>query len=147
MSSRHLSRNRGFSLIECLVALLMFSIGMLGTSKMVRHSVQFADTALIRSHSVTLAYDLADRIRANHSNFNGYTIAFAEVVAAPPDCEAAACSGADFVRADLADWKNKIAAVMPNGDGASVVTANNATVTVRWNDRGQVGNFSLVVTR
>jgi type IV pilus assembly protein PilV len=142
-----LNSNRGFSLMECLIALFVLSVGLLGSSKMVGYSLQFTDTALIRTQSVTLAYALADRIRANHINFDGYDIDFAEVVAGPPDCAANPCSGANLVLADLADWKNQVAVMLPSGDGQSVITADNATVTVSWNDRGQAGNFSLVVTR
>lgn len=144
----HLASKRatGFSLIECLVALVILSIGLLGISKMIVNSLQFTDSALMRSQSVILAYDLADKIRANEGNSTSYGIALGAEIDEPPDCAANNCDGEQMAQADLFDWKNNLAAALPLGDGQSQVTATDATITVSWNDRGQARNFSIAIT-
>ena len=140
------NRSAGFSLIECLVALVILSIGLLGVSKMATNSLQFTDSASMRSQSVVLAYDLADKIRANEGNSGSYAIAMGDAVANPPDCETNNCSGGQLAQADLADWKNSLANVLPLGDGQSVVAPGTATITVSWNDRGQARNFPVAIS-
>jgi type IV pilus assembly protein PilV len=139
-------RSTGFSLIECLVALTVLSIGLLGVSKMVVNSLQFSDSALMQSQSVIMAYDLADKIRANEGNSSSYEIDLGEDVAQVPDCFANNCSGTQLAQADLADWKDNLSAALPLGDGQSVVAGGVATITVSWNDRGQARNFAIAIT-
>ena len=139
-------RSTGFSLIECLVALTVLSIGLLGVSKMVVNSLQFSDSALMQSQSVIMAYDLADKIRANEGNSSSYEIDLGEDVAQVPDCFANNCSGPQLAQADLADWKDNLSAALPLGDGQSVVAGNVATITVSWNDRGHARNFAIAIT-
>jgi prepilin-type N-terminal cleavage/methylation domain-containing protein len=56
---------RGFSLVEVLVALIVMSVGMLGIASLYVQSMQAGRTSLFRHNAVTLAGDVADRIRAN----------------------------------------------------------------------------------
>ena len=56
---------RGVSLVEALVALLVLSIGMLGIAGLFVESVRNSRSALLRSQAVNLVADMADRIRAN----------------------------------------------------------------------------------
>jgi type IV pilus assembly protein PilV len=134
----------GFSLMEALITLVVLSVGLLGVSAMVTNSVQFTDTAEMRSQSVMLAYDIADKIRANAENSVEYEIAVGEDIVDPPDCASASCSGDDLAESDVADWKNRLATNLPAGDGSAVIAADQATISVQWNDRGQVRSFSMV---
>lgn len=56
---------RGFSLIEVLIALIIMSVGMLGIAGLFVQGMQAGRTSLFRHNAVTLAGDVADRIRAN----------------------------------------------------------------------------------
>ena len=60
-----LRKSKGFSLVEVLIALVIMSVGMLGIAGLYVHSMQAGRTSLFRHHAVTLAGDIADRIRAN----------------------------------------------------------------------------------
>ncbi|MCG8370161.1 MAG: type IV pilus modification protein PilV, partial [Proteobacteria bacterium] len=57
--------SRGFSLVEVLIALIIMSVGMLGIAGLYVQSMQAGRTSMLRHHAVTLAGDIADRIRAN----------------------------------------------------------------------------------
>ena len=55
----------GFSLIEVLIALVIMSVGMLGIAGLYVEGMNAGRTSIFRHHAVTLASDVADRIRAN----------------------------------------------------------------------------------
>ena len=56
---------RGFSLVESLVAVVLLSLGMLGAGAMLLGSLQAHAAALREMTALTLAQDMADRLRAN----------------------------------------------------------------------------------
>jgi type IV pilus assembly protein PilV len=58
-------KSGGFTLVEVLIALVIMSIGMLGIAGLYVHSMQAGRTSLFRHHAITLAGDVAERIRAN----------------------------------------------------------------------------------
>jgi type IV pilus assembly protein PilV len=60
-----LSRQRGVSLIEILVAMLIFSVGVLGVALMQIKGAQFGKQASARTMAVLQAQSLADSMRAN----------------------------------------------------------------------------------
>ena len=67
------SRQSGFSLVEVLITLVIMSVGMLGIAGLYVQSMQAGRTSMFRHHAVTLAGDVADRIRANPTVGLGYT--------------------------------------------------------------------------
>ena len=79
---------RGFTLIEVLIALVILSVGMLGIAGLYVHSMQAGRTSILRHNAVTLAGDIADRIRANPRAGPAYALAGANnnCVAAGIDC-------------------------------------------------------------
>src|SRR3546814_3969485 len=58
-------RMEGFGLIEVLVSMLILGVGILGMIGLQLNALQFNQTAAFRSHATFLAYDIADRMRAN----------------------------------------------------------------------------------
>ena len=63
--NRAVQKQRGFSLVEVLIALVIMSVGMLGIAGLYVQTMQAGRTSMLRHHAVTLAGDVADRIRAN----------------------------------------------------------------------------------
>ena len=57
--------NKGFSLIEVLVALLLTTVGVLGMVALQGRSVQYAQDSVQRNMAVDLASELIEIIRAN----------------------------------------------------------------------------------
>ena len=72
---RNPRRQFGFSLVEVLIALVIMSVGMLGIAGLYVQSMQAGRTSMFRHHAVTLAGDVADRIRANPTAGGAYTAA------------------------------------------------------------------------
>jgi len=60
-----MKRCRGFTLLESLVALVLLSLGMLGACAMLLGSLQAHGAALRELAALTLAQDMAERVRAH----------------------------------------------------------------------------------
>jgi type IV pilus assembly protein PilV len=58
-------RQRGLTMVESLVALVVLSTGMLGIASLYVASLRAERNALVRTQAVYLVSDMVDRIRAN----------------------------------------------------------------------------------
>ena len=67
-----LNRQRGVGLIEILVALLVLAIGVLGFVALQYRSLEASAESTSRVQAITLARDLAERIRVNRNSFDTY---------------------------------------------------------------------------
>lgn len=123
---RH-GRAAGFTLVEALVALVVLSIGMLGIAALYMETLRASRSALYRTEAVTMAADLADRIRANRNPANAYTGGGQNAIA----------------QGDLDDW-DAVVATLPNGAGeirfvdGLGATPSTYIIRVSWTEVGQV---------
>jgi type IV pilus assembly protein PilV len=133
------ARQGGFSLVEVLVALVVLSVGMLGIAALYVESLRSGRTALLRTQAVTLASDMADRIRANRNGRKAY-----ETVVARTNSNAACaagCTSAALAILDKALWTGALQDALPGATG--VVSCDDTTVpatytiTVTWVEAGQ----------
>jgi type IV pilus assembly protein PilV len=136
----------GFSLIEMMVALLVLSVGMLGVASLFATSLNSGSSAIARMQAVSLANDLADRIRANPTAGAAYQGAAANKNCVGGAIGAVTCIPADMAANDLYVWNQQIAAAWPGGSatGTVLVTGPDAitnlftyTITVTWKESGQ----------
>ncbi|HYX73855.1 MAG TPA: type IV pilus modification protein PilV [Steroidobacteraceae bacterium] len=152
MSTTHTPRaaalvERGFTLLEVLIAMLVMSIGLLGIGKLMILSARANDSAYMRTQATALGYTILDAMRANRQAalVQGYDTAMG-VFPGPVACTAAApCNSGQQAQSDLNLWGTNLGAALPQGQGSvttvtapDVVTgANNvtATVTVQWSDK------------
>ena len=137
------SRTDGFSLLESLIALVVFSIGFLALTLLMHTSLQNTNSAFYRSVATEQAYDMADRIRANRGaagvtvvNYGGV-----EATSANPGCIVAGCTPLQLAQYDGWHWNQTNKLVLPSGGGSIVVndTTGAVTVTVSWDDN-RTGN-------
>ncbi len=136
---RTLDADRGFTLVEVLVALVVMAVGMLGIAGLYVEGLRAGRTAVYRSAAVTLASDMADRIRANPTG--GYE------GAGPGDesgCVngAADCSPDELAADDWASWQAELVQRLPQGaraeiERATVALTTEYRITLFWPEPGQ----------
>lgn len=119
------SKQRGFSLIEILVTVLVLSIGLLGVVALQLNGLKQNQNALQLTEATLLAYEIVDRMRANQTNVaNGsYNIGLDD-----------AAAGGSVASDDLVTWKNDIETKLPSGKGSIEPVGNLFLVTVQWDD-------------
>jgi type IV pilus assembly protein PilV len=129
---------RGFSLVESMVALVVLSVGLLGIAALYVSALRFSRNALLRSDAVTLAGDMADRIQANASGGSAYALAAGATNAAVSACATNGCTATQMATTDKAQWKALLAQALPAGTGTIAVdtttTPTTYTITVNWTE-------------
>ena len=123
---RHRGAQAGFALLEVLVAVLVLSIGLLGIAGLQVSGLRFNHSAYMRSQATLLAYEMADRMRANQPTMlaNGYDIPDPAGGVSFPACETAAgCTAAEMAQNDVFRWQQRLAQVLPNGRGVVCLDA------------------------
>jgi type IV pilus assembly protein PilV len=156
-SHRQAHRSGGFTLIEVLVSLVVLSVGLLGTAKLMLVSSRSNDSAYLRSQATELAYEILDNIRANQQQAVAGAYATA-LTAAPADpgftCIGnVSCTPANLALYDIYQWKLRLnatsgispAGALPGGQGsvATTLTGTQTTVviTVSWDDSVAQSSF------
>ncbi|WP_203143961.1 type IV pilus modification protein PilV [Marinobacter mangrovi] len=106
----HSRRQRGFTMIEVLVAVLILAIGLLGVAGVQLLSMQQTSNANMRSVATMYAQDVAERVRAN--------------------------GGANLGSDDItAIEKNMQATLGPDGDLSINMNGDFAVIQVQWKER------------
>ncbi len=114
----------GFTLIEVLITLVVFAVGLLGLAALQIRAMQFVHDAYIHSQAQVLAYDVLDRIRANRIEAmslttSNYVLTFDDNPAAPgTNCAATDCTAPEMAQFDLYEWREMLKEHMPQGKGA-----------------------------
>ncbi len=139
-------RQHGFSLVEVLIALIIMSVGMLGIAGLYVQSMQAGRTSMYRHHAVTLAGDVADRIRANPRAGAVYALAGSNnnCVAAGTDC-----SEGEMAAHDIFVWDQQAAESLPNGT-VTVAFDNGVnppeyTITIAWDEPGEALGYAVTI--
>lgn len=138
-------RQRGASLLEVLIAILVLAIGMLGVAAMQSMSLKNSMSALERSQATVQSYAIMDAMRANIdiARANGYNTALGGTCPVPS-------AGATLASRDISNWIGSLQATLgPSACGGINCAANVCEITIRWNDeRGSGGsNAQLLRTR
>ena len=126
----------GFTLLEVLIALVVLSIGLLGIAALQGVGLRTSHGAYLTSQASLLAYDIADRLRANP----GMIPLGGAIATADGDCDLDV-SGLDLSDADRIEWSCSVQTLLPVGSGsvlreASAAIAGESTVTISlgWQD-------------
>jgi type IV pilus assembly protein PilV len=142
-------KSGGFTLVEVLIALVIMSIGMLGIAGLYVHSMQAGRTSLFRHHAITLAGDVAERIRANPRAGVAYAAAGAN-----NNCVAGGvnCTPPQMAANDIFLWDQQAVDTLPNGTVAVAfadpnpgVTPPTYTITIGWTEPGENMSYTIAI--
>ncbi len=139
------AQQRGATLLEVLIAVLVLSVGLLGVAALQASALRNSQSSYERSQASILTYSLFDAMRADMANVASYNTG--GQLCAPP-------AGASLRDTQLSDWMGNLKANLGNtvttcvsiaGCGAAPVA--NCVVTIEWNDsRGTGGDPTESIT-
>lgn len=132
----HWRCQRGISLIESLVALLLISIALLGVAGLQLATLQDARDARWRIEAVSLASGALERMRASRENAGAFEIN-------ADDQKIAACAGGDTAICNgMKAWLSEVARLLPNARAAITVDivddSAQVTLSLRWRQQPPV---------
>ena len=138
-SGRMPVRQGGLSLLEILVTLVILSVGLLGYAGLQLNGLKRNATAYERGQAMALAYDMADRVRANRDAALNGSYDWSDPFATKPtqNCESSSCAnGTQMASSDLREWLQSASDLLPSGTGMvdHDAGAGTVTVTVMWDE-------------
>lgn len=132
---------RGFTIVEALVALVVLAVGMLGIASLYVTTLRASGSASSRMQAINLASDLGDRIRANRTAEAAYA-GTAAVTLNTCIGTGVTCTDAQMAAHDLAVWQAAIQQALPGAPAGTVTVDTGTTPTtyqirVSWVEAGE----------
>lgn len=136
-----LKGQKGFSLLEVLITLLVVSFGLLGMAALIISGVRSNNIAHYRSIASKQTEDIADRMRANLAGVSaGAYDSLTATIPDSSDCVANTCSPTQIATYDHSQWNTGNSLLLPNGVGT--VSGNVAAgylITLQWREKEMNG--------
>lgn len=127
-------RQRGISLIESLVAIVVAALGILGVVGVQMRTLSDTQTTVRRAQAIRLIEDLSERLKVHPNALNAVNPTGAGTTSYIADtwdsaltdpalkCDAAKCTPAQLAAYDLWAWRTQVRGLMPAGDGVVFLT-------------------------
>ncbi len=131
-------RQRGLSLIESLVALLVLALGIMGLAGVQARMVAETRTTNSRAIAVDLIDELTNRILLNRDRAiaGGYNLAFAAAAPTASNCTTGTCDWVQMSNTDLAQWRTSVTALLGPGGQSAVFQSTTDTrqigIMIAW---------------
>ena len=103
---------KGFSTLEALCALMLLNLLGMGLLLWQWQALQAQQDAMAYQNAVELSHDLWQRMQLNASAASHYQLGLNDQ-APVTDCQAQACSPAQWAQADLAAWQGELQLRIP----------------------------------
>lgn len=154
---------QGFALIEVLVSVVILAVAALGYAALQLRGLSANSSAMWRSKATVLAYEAADRVRAN---LPGVTAGQYNNLVTPSASTSACtltnvCTTTQMAARDFVQWRTSVLNALPAGTGVICLdsTADDGTaaspacdgsgaqiaIKVFWTERGTASRFVNVV--
>ncbi|WP_225977141.1 type IV pilus modification protein PilV [Paracidovorax avenae] len=145
---------KGLTLIEMMVALVVLSIGLLGLAGLQVATAKYRVNTAVRSASTGLVFDMSERIRVNADaagpsflqagSFGDSAYAISDdwatqqsaTFSVSRNCETLSCTPTERAAYDLAIWRAKVRTAMPQG--GALISGNKRDgfmLTLMWFDK------------
>ncbi len=127
----------GFTLVEVLIALTVFSIGLLGLAHLQTQAFRALQDSHQRTQAMVLANDMAERIRANGAaaNRGEYELKLHGTNNEANTCYNTSCTTSALARFDKTGWRTLLATHLPEGEGVITFARSVYRITVYWRSR------------
>jgi type IV pilus assembly protein PilV len=141
------SGQRGASLIEVLVSILVVSLGVVAMGGLLASATRLGKASEIRAVASLMASDIADRMKANVGAARAGQYDHTDAFVSPPDepsqvtcAKKLECQPKELADQDMAQWRLSLLHALPSGTGyvrydAGALDASGAVdVWVAWLD-------------
>ena len=136
------ANNRGFSLLEVLVALLILMVGLLGLTSLEMMALRKNHDSYLRNQAILQGQDMADRMHANAAGVKAgaydtsttpYTIPVCISTSSTPVLN---CTPVQIAQYDINEWNTNNANLLPSGAGTITGPDINGrfTITESWTE-------------
>ncbi len=175
MKKPWLSRRQvGFTLLEVLIAIFIFSIGLLGVASLMSVAVRNNHNGYLRTQANFLISDMVNRMHVNqvglwNKDYDSISVTGGALPAGGLGCEgmSSSCTASQLAARDAAAWAVSIGQLLPQGATGSVqcetppmpflITAGSnwvpvpsytgtCQVTITWNENNEQGSQAQTVT-
>lgn len=126
-------QNKGFTLLEVMIAVFVLSIGLLGLAHLQVVTLKTTQSADLKSQASILAVDMLNRMKANQNAAYAGNYAIDIDDDPPADLDTIADT-------DLSQWRETVNRQLPAGTGSVACPAFNpvnefvCTITITWTD-------------
>lgn len=136
-----IAHNRGFTLVELLISLVVVAIGLLGFASLQMGSMQRLEQAKVSQNASGALRDLVERISslpvaAKAGEFDFDNLANGNAPVASKDCTAVACTTKEQADMELASWFARIKERAPSPRFSVVSAAQDdgrlVTISLVW---------------
>ncbi|MBL4660947.1 MAG: type IV pilus modification protein PilV [Alcanivoracaceae bacterium] len=157
-------QHKGFTLIEVMIAVVVFSFGLLGVAGIMTVAVKNNHNGYMRSQATILTATIIDMMRRNKAGVKAglYDGTFAGYADISTMCTSV-CGPAAITARDVQQWSNMLTQLLPNSVGSIACDLNltpgwgNAptdgfcTATITWSESNEISadstqSISLVAT-
>ncbi len=129
-------RQRGISLIEVLIAVLVLGFGLLGFALMQTMNVRYVQSANYRTQATNLAYDLIEQMRSNRYQASWYSSASFTPGSKAVQNVCAPGAGAVALTDKVTLWQCQVVRALGSDAGAEVTVNGGAVrVAITWGDQ------------
>lgn len=137
----HLSGQRGISLIESLIAIVVTALGILGILGVQMRTLTDTSTTVRRAQAIRLIEDLGERMKVNPNalaSINAYVTKFEDGPPTSLGTCPTACTRTDMVAYDLAEWKTSVSNTLPLGKASIFIPpagqSSQLGVMIAWRE-------------
>jgi type IV pilus assembly protein PilV len=142
LSKMRVKKQAGATMIEILVAILVFAIGLLAVVTAQTTGLSTTQSSLHRSYAAHLSYELVDLMRLNmtevrsaNSIFDDYDTTV-DAYNETAGCMSAAqgCTTVQMAQTALSNWTDRLESELPEGKATLVNNAGMYTLSIQWAD-------------
>ncbi|MFK8011655.1 MAG: type IV pilus modification protein PilV [Marinicellaceae bacterium] len=155
-----MKKQKGFTLIEAMIAVVVFSFGLLGVAGVMLVAVKSNHNGYMRTQATFLAHSIVESMRSNSWAVwnNVYNGTYQGYSSTDGMCTTNACSCTAAANRDTQKWSNMITNTLTNGQGEIDCDSSGAyafacgesdqpylgfcTITITWNESNETSAVS-----
>lgn len=139
---------RGITLIESLVAILVMAIGILGILGLQMRTLTDTQAGVRRAQAIRLIEDLGERLQ-NNPDALGNLSAYTATPTASDDCASSACAPDKLATYDIKQWRTSVSNALPGSQAIVFIPQGGPRqlgVLIGWNENRYNQNGQVLTT-